>query len=102
MPTGLQDFTDRHRTPDAVAVARQDPKVVVRDGMRQAMNGSPTVSRFLIRQDARGTWMIWDRERRGPAEPKRITVGLTRPEAEELAWQLKLDPTLDLARLFKQ
>jgi hypothetical protein len=66
------------------------------------MNENPAVSRFVVRQDAHGTWMIWDRERRRPAEPQRVTVGLTRPQAEELAAQLELDPTLDLARLFKQ
>jgi hypothetical protein len=51
------------------------------------MNESPPVSRFLARQDARGTWMVWDGERRGPRE-----TGLTLEQAKELADKLELDP----------
>ena len=51
------------------------------------MNDRPA-SRFVARKDARGTWMVWDRERRGPAEPQRASAGLTETAAKELAEKL--------------
>lgn len=55
----------------------------------QVDKGAPA-SRFLARQDARGFWMVWDRERRRPVD--RLMTGLTQQEAKELAERLELDP----------
>jgi hypothetical protein len=63
------------------------------------MNGGPAVSRFLARQDARGTWMVWDRERRQPVDPQSLTTRLTEQEAKELAEQLEADPSTNLTQL---
>jgi hypothetical protein len=59
------------------------------------MSADAIVPRFIARKDARGTWMVWDRVQRGPAEPKRDTVGLTETQAKWIAEQLALDPAFD-------
>ena len=58
------------------------------------MNDRP-VSRFVARKDARGTWMVWDRERRGAAEPQRALTGLAETEAREIAEKLTITPPTD-------
>jgi hypothetical protein len=49
-------------------------------------NHRPTTPRFVLRKGAaEGKWMIWDRERRGPAKLER---GLARELSEEQARKL--------------
>ena len=50
------------------------------------MTNQPTTSRFVLRKGAvEGKWMIWDRERRGPA---RLMRGLACELSEEQARKL--------------
>jgi len=50
------------------------------------MTDQPTTSRFVLRKGAvEGKWMIWDRERRGPA---RLLRGLACELSEEQARKL--------------
>jgi hypothetical protein len=50
------------------------------------MTNQPTTSRFVLRKGAvKNKWMIWDRERRGPA---RLLRGLACELSEEQARKL--------------
>jgi hypothetical protein len=54
------------------------------------MTDQPTESRFFLRKDARGKWMVWDRNVRGPAKPERgFATGLSEEQARQLLVQLK-------------
>ena len=56
------------------------------------MTNQPTVSRFVVRKDAQGKWMIWDRSARRPATPLTrgvATTGLSEEEARQILEQLK-------------
>jgi hypothetical protein len=46
------------------------------------------VERYLVRKGSRG-WMVWDRQKRGPAEfGGRLEIGLTEEQAREAKDQL--------------
>ena len=52
----------------------------------------PTESRFVVRKDARGKWMIWDRSARRPATSLSRgvdTTGLSEEEARQILEQLR-------------
>ena len=54
--------------------------------------GGPAESRFVVRKDAQGKWMIWDRSARRPATPLTrgvATTGLSEEEARQILEQLK-------------
>jgi hypothetical protein len=53
------------------------------------MSGNPYLPRFLVRRDARGDWMVWDRHTNGPAEfDGRAATGLTEENAEDIRSEL--------------
>jgi hypothetical protein len=57
------------------------------------MIDSPTASRFLVRRGSlQRTWMIWDRQIRGPAKlgRGRLAIALTEERAQELVEQLRV------------
>jgi hypothetical protein len=64
------------------------------EGKDGEMNEGAAFSRFLARQDARGLWMVWDREHRRPVD--RRATGLTQQKAKEIAERLELDPSATL------
>jgi hypothetical protein len=54
------------------------------------MTGQPTESRFVVRKDAWGKLMIWDRNIRRPAELERgRAVGLSEEQARQIIEQLR-------------
>jgi hypothetical protein len=54
------------------------------------MTDQPTESRFVVRKDAEGRLMIWDRNIRRPAELERgRAVGSSEERARQLLLQLK-------------
>jgi hypothetical protein len=54
------------------------------------MNEGPSVSRLVVRQDARGSWMVWDRETRRPAQLAGAkSTGLSKEEAQALFRRLQ-------------
>jgi hypothetical protein len=56
------------------------------------MTDQPTESRFVVRKDAQGKWMIWDRSARRPATSLSRgvdTTGLSEEEARQILEQLK-------------
>jgi len=63
------------------------------------MNGDAPISRFLVRQDARGCWMVWDREARCPAQVAGApSTGLSKEQAQELLKRLEEASSLDVYR----
>ncbi|MGY8681953.1 hypothetical protein Q2941_29850 [Bradyrhizobium sp. UFLA05-153] len=65
----------------------------VSDWEEQSLSGdASSQGRFLIRQGAKG-WMVYDRERKGPAHiGPRLAANLTMEEAEHLMQILKYQP----------
>ena len=56
------------------------------------MTDQPTESRFVVRKDAEGKLMIWDRSARRPATPPNrgvATTGLSEEEAAQILKQLR-------------
>jgi hypothetical protein len=48
----------------------------------------PYVERYLVRKGTQG-WMVWDRQKRGPAEfGGHLEIGLTEEQAHEIKEQL--------------
>lgn len=51
-------------------------------------NDPPLVERYLVRKGPRD-WMVWDRQKRGPAEFRgHLEIGLTEERAREIKDQL--------------
>jgi len=49
------------------------------------MTDKPSPPRFLVRRGARGDFMVWDRQAKGPAKLEgRLAVGLTEEAAREI------------------
>jgi hypothetical protein len=56
------------------------------------MTDQPTEPRFVVRKDAQGKWMVWDRSARRPAAPPTrgvATTGLSEEEARQILEQLR-------------
>ena len=49
------------------------------------MTEEPYLPRFLVRRDARRSWMVWDRHTKGPAMlDGRLAIGLAEDDAREI------------------
>ncbi len=57
--------------------------------IQQTSDGASPVSRYLVRQGSKG-WMVYDRQRRGPAMVgTNPVVNLTKEIADRIGWRLR-------------
>ena len=57
-----------------------------------------TTSRFVLRKGAAKAWMIWDRERRGPAHLEYCLAGFTKFYVRERVYGLACELSEEQAR----